>query len=61
MICTNQTWLVPEFIPGVSTRLRNSITSTGTSLVVQWLRFQAPKAGGQVPFLVRELDPICRN
>ena len=46
MICTNQTWLAPEFIPSVSTSLRNNITSTGTSLVVQWLRSQAPKAGG---------------
>ena len=29
----------------------------GTPLVAQWLRFCAPNAGAQVPFLVRELDP----
>ena len=33
----------------------------GTSLVVQWLRLQAPNLGAQVRSLVRELDPICCN
>ena len=33
----------------------------GTSLVVQWLRLQAPNSGAQVRSLVRELDPICYN
>ena len=37
--------------------LRNS--SLGTSLVVQWLRLNAPNAW--VPSLVRILDPTCRN
>ena len=31
------------------------------SLVVQWLRLQAPKAGALVQSLVRELDPACHN
>ena len=43
----------------VKTNLRNWIL--GTSLVVQWLRLRAPNAGAQVRFLVRELDPVCRN
>ena len=29
----------------------------GTSLVGQWLKLHAPKAGGQVRSLVREIDP----
>ena len=29
----------------------------GASLVVQWLRLHAPKAGARVPLLVKELDP----
>ena len=33
----------------------------GSSLVVQWLRLQAPNSGAQVQSLVRELDPICYN
>ena len=31
----------------------------GISLVVQWLRFQAPDAGGRVQSLNGELDPTC--
>ena len=35
---------------------------TGTSLVVWWLRLQAPSAGGvQVWSLIRELEPTCWN
>ena len=37
------------------------ILTLGTSLVVQWLRLQAPSAGAWVPSLVRELDPTCLN
>ena len=34
----------------------------GTSLVVPWLRLQAPSSGGAwVQSLVRELDPTCCN
>ena len=33
----------------------------GTSLVIQWLRFWAPKEEGWVPSLVEELDPTCRS
>ena len=36
-------------------------TQYGTSLVVQWLRLHAPKAGAWVPFLVGALDPTCCN
>ena len=32
-----------------------------TSLVVQWLRLHAPKAGAWVQFLVKELDPSGCN
>ena len=32
-----------------------------TSLVVQWLRFHAPKQGAWVRSLVGELDPTCCN
>ena len=34
---------------------------SGTFLVIQWLRLQAPNVGGQVLSLVRELDPTCCN
>ena len=33
----------------------------GTSLVVQWLRLQAPNAGGLGSILARELDSTCGN
>ena len=41
------------------TPLVQKVLPSGTSLVVQWLRLHAPNAGGLVPSLVRELDPIC--
>ena len=31
------------------------------SLVVQWLRLLAPKAGARVRSLIRELDPTCSH
>ena len=34
---------------------------TGTSPVVQWLRLPCTNAGGQVWYLLRKLDPTCRN
>ena len=36
-------------------------TTFRTSLVVQWLRLLTPDAKAQVPSLVRELEPTCRN
>ena len=36
-------------------------TKRRTFLVLQGLRLQAPNAGAQGPFLVRELDPTCHN
>ena len=33
----------------------------GTSLVVQWLRLNAPMQRAWVQSLVRELDPACHN
>ena len=33
----------------------------GTSLVVQWLRLQAPRAGGPGLIPDKELDPACHN
>ena len=36
-----------------------SLTTGGTSLVVQWVRLHAPNAGGPGSTLVRELDPTC--
>ena len=36
----------------------NQNHSGGTSFVVQWLDSWAPSAGGQVQFLVKELDLI---
>ena len=33
----------------------------GTSLVAQWLRLHLLNPGGQVPSLVRKLDPTCLN
>ena len=40
---------------------KNSQGGFGTSLVVQWLRLQPPKAGGWVRSLIRELDPTCHK
>ena len=40
--------------------LLKSKYSTGTSLVVQWLRIRLPMQGTQVQSLVRE-DPTCRG
>ena len=34
---------------------------TRTSLVIEWIRFHTPNAGGQRSILVRELDPSCCN
>ena len=45
-----------------SLMLAKEIVNIGTSLVVQWLRFLAPNAGGtRVHSLVGELDPTCSN
>ena len=46
--------------------LRASVPSSkkaplGTSLVAQWLRLCAPKAGAWVQFLVKEPDPTRSN
>ena len=37
------------------------MSPAGTSLVLQWLRLQAPNPGARVPTLVRELDPLWHN
>ena len=41
--------------------LKLKVINGGTSLVVHWLRLQAPHAGDQVRSLVRELDSTSRN
>ena len=48
-------------LSSLSSCLPVEIAEAGTSLVVQWLRLQAPNAGGQVPSLIRELGPTCCN
>ena len=45
-----------------TSKITNKIHSTsGTSLMVQWLRLHAPSAGPRVWFLVCELDTTCHN
>ena len=46
-------------LSSLSSCLPVETAEAGTSLVVQWLRLQAPNVGGQVLSLVRELDPTC--
>ena len=41
--------------------LCTKVHSLGTSLVVHWLRLQAPNVGGPGSIPVRELDPKCCN
>ena len=42
--------------------MRNQkMANRGISLVVQWLRLQAPMQGASVPSLVRDLDPAGHN
>ena len=58
------TWVLPSvgFSPGIYLGSLPFIDDVknyelGTSLVVQWLRLQAPSVGTQVQSMVRELDP----
>ena len=48
-------------LSSLSSCLPVETAEAGTSLMVQWLRLQAPNVGGQVLSLVRELDPTCCN
>ena len=43
-----------------STRLIKKL-DTGASLVVQWLRLDAPNRGAWIRSLIRELDPTYGN
>ena len=58
------TWVLPSvgFSPGIYLGSLPFIDDVKnyeleTSLVVQWLRLQAPSVGTQVQSMVRELDP----
>ena len=63
-VVLERTWVLPSvaFSPGIYLGSLSFIEDVknyelGTSLVVQWLRLQAPNVGTQVRSLVRELDP----